>query len=120
MAHQTQPKVTPASANLKYEAYITEKAKEFAPMLHEAFPTESALLIALDNSVRFLQTANETMADKVTAEYYLLHSPLSNYPDQALALMVLFVASGVFQPSEQGMGPFSVKESAKWTFVPQK
>ncbi len=120
MAHHTQQKVTTISADLKYEAYITEKSKEFAPMMREAFPTESALLIALDNSTRFLRTAYDSMDGNVTAEYYLLHGPLSNYPDQALTMMVLFVASGVFKPSDPESGAFSVKDSSKWTYVPRK
>ena len=119
MSHKSQPKVTPVSADLKYEAYITEKAKEFSPMLHEAFPTESSLLIAIDNTVRFLNTANETMPGQVTAKYYLVHGPLSNYPDQALALLVLFVASGVFQHTTAGKA-FSIKEAGDWKFIPKK
>ena len=116
MAHNNTPKVTPESAKLNYEAFITEKAKEFAPMLQEAFPTQSALLIALDNSVRYLGTASETMPS-VTAETFCMHGPLNSYPDQLLALMVLFVASGVFVSTDPEVQVFSIKNADKWKFT---
>lgn len=52
MAHKKVAKVTPESAKLQYEAFITEKAKEFSPMLHDAFKTETSLLIAIDNTTQ--------------------------------------------------------------------
>lgn len=120
MAHKKAPKVTPESAKLNYEAFITEKAQEFSPMLHDAFPTESSLLIAIDNTTRFLQTANDTMPGKVTAEYFILHGPLSNYPDQTFALLLLFVATEVFRNPEEPGKAFSLKEASKWIYFPKK
>ena len=120
MAHKKAPKVTPESAKLNYEAFITEKAQEFSPMLHDAFPTESSLLIAIDNTTRFLQTANDTMPGKVTAEYFILHGPLSNYPDQTFALLLLFVATGVFRNTEANDKAFKLSDAAKWLYFPNK
>ena len=116
MSHKNTPKVTPESAKLNYEAFITAQANEFAPMLQEAFPTKSALLIALDNSVRYLGTAKETMS-VVTAETFCLHGPLNNFPNQLLALMVLFVASGVFVSTDPEVSVFSIKNADKWVFT---
>ena len=45
MAHKNTPKVTPATAEMNYEKLITDKAKEYAPMIKEAFPTQSSLLM---------------------------------------------------------------------------
>lgn len=116
MAHKNAPKVTPASAEMKYAADITKKAKEYAPMFKEAFPTESALLIALDNSVRFLSTSYLALNGNVTADYFCLHSPLSEHPDQLLALMVLFVDCGVFVPTDEKNAVFSLQNAHTWKF----
>lgn len=67
MAHKNAPKVTPASAEMKYAADITKKAKEYAPMFKEAFPTESALLIALDNAVSWAASIPISARTFVTA-----------------------------------------------------
>ena len=116
MSHKPTLKVTPESAKLNYEAFITAQATEFAPMLQAAFPTQSALLIALDNSVRYLGTASETLP-VVTADDFCMHGPLSSYPDQLLALMVLFVASGVFVSTDPEVQVFSLKNASKWKFT---
>lgn len=120
MAHKKAPKVTPESAKLNYEAFITEKAKEFSPMLHDAFKTETSLLIAIDNSVRFLNISSDAFGGKVSAEYFILHGPLSEYPDQSLSLMVLFVASGVFVPEDSSLVCFNIKDSSKWFFYKKR
>ena len=117
MSHNNEAKVTPESAKLKYEAFITEKAEEYSEMMHRAFPTKSALLIAVDNSVRFLETATEALDGNVTADYFLQHSPLAEYPDQLLTLMVVFIESGVFYPTEESAVPFSPKNAGKWKFA---
>lgn len=114
---KSAPKVTPASADLKYEANITEKAKQYAPMFKDAFPTETALLIAVDNSTRFLATAYEALNGNVTADYFCLHSPLSEHPDQLLALMVLFVDCGVFVPTDEKNAVFSLQNAHTWKFA---
>lgn len=111
---KTNGKVTPASADINYEADITAKAKEYAPLVRESFPTETALLIALDNSIRFLNTAYEALDGNVTAEYFCLHSPLSEYPDQLLTLMMLFISSGVFYPVTTEYSVFSLANADKW------
>lgn len=113
---QSTSKVTPITATLNYEAMITGMAQEYAPMIREAFPTQSALLIALDNSVRYLGTASETMP-KVTADDFCMHGPLNSFPNQLLALMVLFVASGVFVSTDPEVQVFSIKNASKWVFT---
>ena len=117
MPKKSTPKVTPASANLKYEADITKKAKKYAPMFKEAFPTETALLIAVDNATRFLGTAYEALNGNVTADYFCLHSPLLEHPDQLLALMVLFVDCGVFVPTDEKNLVFSLQNANTWKFA---
>ena len=114
MSHKNEPKITPASADLRYEADITKKAKEFAPMLRDAFPTESALLIAVDNSVRFLKDAMVAFDGNVTADYFCLHGPLSNYPEQLLSLMLIFVSTGVFYPTDEHKTVFSLENASMW------
>lgn len=114
---KSAPKVTPATADLKYEADITAKAKQYAPMFKDAFPTETALLIAVDNSTRFLATAYEALNGNVTADYFCLHSPLSEHPDQLLALMVLFVDCGVFVPTDEKNTVFSMQNAHTWKFA---
>lgn len=118
MSHNNKnPKVTPFTADLKYDKAVTDKAREYAPMVRDAFPTQSALLIALDNSVRFLDTAYDALNGEVTAAYFCKHGPLSNYPDQLLTLMVLFVASGVFVPTDPEKSVFSLDNASTWKFV---
>lgn len=117
MAHKNVPKVTPASAEMKYTSDIAKKAKEYAPMFKEAFPTESSLLIALDNAVRFLSTSYIALNGNVTADYFCLHSPLANYPDQLLSLMVLFVDCGVFVPTDENHLTFSLDCANTWKFA---
>ena len=117
MAHNKTPKVTPFTADLNYEKVITEKAKEYAPMIREAFPTQSALLIAVDNSVRFLETAYDALNGEVTADYFCKHGPLTKYPDQLLTLMVLFVDSGVFYPTDPEKVVFNLDNADTWKFV---
>ena len=120
MSHKQASKVTPESAKLNYEAFITEKAQALSPILHDAFPTETALKIAIDNTTRFLQTAEDAMPGKVTAEYFILHGPLSNYPDQTFALLLMFVASGVFQNPDGSDKAFSLADASKWVYIPKK
>lgn len=120
MAHSNQSKVTPESAKLKYEVYITEKAHEYSEFMKEAFPTQSALLIAVDNSVRFLETAYEALDGNVTADYFLKHSPLSDYPDQLFTLMALFIESGVFYAEDASAQPFSPSNAGSWKFAGAK
>lgn len=117
MSRNPTPKVTPASADMKYEAEITRKAKQYAPMFKDAFPTETALLIAVDNSTRFLATSYEALNGNVTADYFCLHSPLSAHPDQLLALMVLFIDCGVFVPTDEKNLVFSLQNANTWKFA---
>lgn len=117
MAHKNAPKVTPETAKLKYEAMITEKAQEFAPMVRDAFPTKSALLIALDNSVRFLETSMVALGTQVTADYFCMHGPLTQYPDQLFTLMMLFVATGTFASTDPEVSVFSLENAPKWVFT---
>lgn len=111
------PKVTPVTATLHYEAMITEKAKEYVTMFRASFPTESSLLIAVDNSTRFLATSYEALNGNVTADYFCLHSPLSAHPDQLLALMVLFIDCGVFVPTDEKNLVFSLQNANTWKFA---
>lgn len=108
--------VTPTTADINYEAEITAKAHEYAPMMLNAFETKTALLVALDNSTRFLKTAYEALDGNVTADYFCKHSPLSEYPDQLLALMVLFIDSGVFYPTDESASVFSLSNAHLWKF----
>lgn len=117
MSHKNEPKVTPESAKLKYEAFITEKAEEYSELMHDAFPTKSALLIAVDNSVRFLETASEALNGNVTADYFLRHGPLSEYPAQLFTLMALFIECGVFRPTDESALTFSPDNADKWKFT---
>lgn len=117
MSKNPTPKVTPASADMKYEAEITRKAKQYAPMFKDAFPTETALLIAVDNSTRFLATSYEALNGNVTADYFCRHSPLSAHPDQLLALMVLFIDCGVFLPTDEKNLVFSLQNANTWKFA---
>lgn len=109
-------KVTETSADLNYEAMITEKAHEYAPMMLNAFNTQTALLIAIDNSTRFLRTAYDALDGYVTADYFCKHSPLSEYPDQLLALMVIFIESGIFYPTDASASVFSLSNAHLWKF----
>lgn len=117
MAHKNTPKVTPATAEMNYEKLITDKAKEYAPMIKEAFPTQSSLLIAVDNSVRFLDTAFDALNGEVTADYFCKHGPLAQYPDQLFTLMVLFVDSGVFYPTDPEKTVFNLENADTWKFA---
>lgn len=108
--------VTPATADINYEAAITEKANEYAPMMLEAFETKTALLVAIDNATRFLKTAYDALDGNVTAEYFCKHSPLSEYPEQLLTLMVLFVDCGVFYPTSEEASVFSLSNAHLWKF----
>lgn len=117
MPKKHEPKVTPISAKLFYEKTITEKAKNYADLFKGAFPTESALLIAVDNSTRFLATSYEALNGNVTADYFCLHSPLSAHPDQLLALMVLFIDCGVFVPTDEKNLVFSLQNANTWKFA---
>lgn len=116
MPAKVHNKITPAVADLNYEANITAKAHEYAPMMQEAFPTKTSLLIAIDNSTRFLKTAYDALDGNVTAEYFCLHGPLSEYPEQLLALMVFFIDSGVFYPTVPEALPFSLGNAKLWKF----
>lgn len=110
-------KVTSISAKLFYEKAIADKAKNYAELFRGAFPTESSLLIALDNAVRFLSTSYVALNGNVTADYFCLHSPLANYPDQLLSLMVLFVDCGVFVPTDENHLTFSLDCANTWKFA---
>lgn len=111
---KTTSKVTPATADLNYEADITAKAHEYAFLMRDAFPTETSLLIALDNTIRFLRTAHDSMDGNVTADYLCKHGPLSEYPDQLLTLMLLLVDSGVFYPLDDSASVFSLTNAHLW------
>lgn len=109
--------VTPASASVDYDALVTRAANEFAPVLQEAFPTKTALLVALDSTVLFLDTAYDAMDGKVTADHYCKHGPLAQYPDQLLSMMVLLVAGGVFRTDDPSVDVFRPDNADKWTYV---
>jgi hypothetical protein len=46
-----------------------------------------------------------------------MHGPLNSFPNQLLALMVLFVASGVFVSTDPEVQVFSIKNASKWVFT---
>lgn len=115
--HDKAPKVTPESAKMHYEASVAAKAKEYGPVIMQAFPTESAMRIALSNSMMFLETAEAALgADAVTAQYFCEHGPLAKYPDELFTMMALFVDTGVFYPAEEGVEVFHPDNADKWRF----
>lgn len=116
MAKKIIEKLTPMVADLKYEEAITKKAQDYAPLFKDTFPTQTALLIAIDNTTRFLQTAYDALDGNVTAEYFCLHGPLAEYPDQLLALMVLLIDAGVFYPTDPSATVFSLANSKLWKY----
>ena len=117
MSKKTVSKVTPNSADIKYAADIANKAKKYAPMFKDAFPTESSLRISLDNAMRFLATSYVALNGNVTADYFCLHGPLANYPDQLFSLMVLFIDCGVFVPTDEKHLTFSMECANTWKYV---
>ena len=113
MTKKTAPKVTPESAKLNYEKAVLTATKEFAPMVHEAFPTETSMLVALSSVNTWLTTAMAN-SDDVRADEFCAHGPLANMPDQLMTLMVLFVASGVFVSVDPEITVFSPDNAGSW------
>lgn len=109
--------VTSASASIDYDAIVNRAAGEFAPILQEAFPTKTALLVALDSTVLFLNTAYDALDGKVTADYYCKHGPLAPYPDQLLSMMVFLVAGGVFRTDNPDVDVFRPDNADRWMYV---
>lgn len=69
MAKKTAPKVTPESAKLHYEQSVFEAAKQFAPMVREAFPTETSMLVALSSVKTWFETVMAN-SDDVRADEF--------------------------------------------------
>lgn len=113
MAKKTAPKVTPESAKLHYEQAVFEAAKQFAPMVREAFPTETSMLVALSSVKTWFETAMATSED-VRADEFCEHGPLAKCPDQLMTMMVLFVASGVFVSVDPDITVFSPDNAGSW------
>lgn len=113
MTKKTAPKVTPASAKLHYEQAVFEAAKQFAPMVREAFPTETSMLVALSSVKTWFETAMAN-SDDVRADEFCEHGPLAKFPDQLMTMMVLFVASGVFVSVDPEVAVFAPDNAGSW------